>query len=434
MDDHGCGVMASEVVAGVPTNVTIPKAMVGDTVTSRFIKRDHRTNVAQLEEIHEPSPDRIPAPCPHADLCGGCLWQNMEYGAQVKLKAQLINRAFEKAGHEERISKLTPSESQFQHRNRMDFAVGWKGEIGLKEYGAWNRYIDLTTCLVIRDGAGDILRHVREWMHEHDLQPWDAKFYTGDIRYVVIRDGQRTNQRHITIVVKSFERITEVAEKSLVKHLDACATSILVGEQALTTDISLAQNFHTLKGEEYLEEMINDIRYRIYPNSFFQTNPRMAEVLQSHVLRHIASDHVLDLYCGLGFFSLAIASQRPNAIVHGVELDEFAIKLASQNAELNNVAHQCTFTAEKSESLTWTQIDADTIIVDPPRAGLHPKVIQALIAKKPKRLIYVSCSVQRLVEELKHFKTAYNIVSLEAFDLFPHTPHAEVVCVMDVIQ
>ena len=448
VDDHGRGLMETEVVPGVPTITAVPKSMIGDTIVARFLKRDHHVNTAQLDEVITPSPDRITAPCPHANICGGCLWQHMEYNAQTKLKLELVNRALEKAGHEERIETITKAEEQFRHRNRMDYVVGWKGEIGLKEYGSWNRYVDLSTCLLLREGVDAILTEVRAWMKEQDLQPWDAKFYTGDIRYVVIRDGQRTAQRHITIVVKSFERINEHARKNIHDRLDGSATSILIGEQSLQTDISQAQQFVTLKGAEYLEEIVNDIRYRIYPNSFFQTNTRMAEVLQNAVIDKILDSrlrgndggrgrgndavNVLDLYCGLGFFSIAIAKQLPFASVHGVELDEAAIVLANQNAALNDVANRCTFLAEKSESLSWTNSPADIVIVDPPRAGLHPKVVEALITMKPKKIIYVSCNVNRLAEELKRFKTHYCITSLEAFDLFPHTPHAEVVCVMEI--
>ena len=430
----------------------------GDEVTAVFQKRDHGTKVAKIESVNVESPDRTKPPCPHAGTCGGCLWQHLKYDAQLTLKRDMINRAFEGAGHEERVGDVAPSPIQFHHRNRMDYAIGWNGEIGLKEHDSWNRYVDLQTCLLLAEGVGEILQAVREWMRANDLQPWDAKFHHGDIRYVVFRDGKNTKQRMLILVVKDATRITEEMRASLLSALDSHCTTLLLGEQNLITDLSYAQTFFPLKGEAHLEEVVNDIRYRIHPNSFFQTNTTMAAVLQNAVLDIVynalkdrlpresgdqdrtgslvpvftgktvgVSKHVLDLYCGLGFFGIALAKRFPEIQVHGHELDAEAIKLAGFNAEQNGVAERTSFTAGPSEDLSWADREADLIILDPPRAGLHPKVIKTLLTKLPERMVYISCNYKRLVEELKLLKGAYRIETLQAFDLFPHSPHVEVV-------
>jgi len=447
LDDHGRGVFKSENVT-----FTVPFTTVGDDIVATFLHRDRGTKVARLESITTPGPDRVAAPCPHAGTCGGCLWQHISYDAQVKLKFDMVNKALENAGHDERISTIEPAVDQFHHRNRMDYVVGWNGQIGLKEYGSWNRYVDLKTCLLLNDGVGDILQCVRDWMRESDLQPWDAKFYTGDVRYVVIREGKKTNQRLICIVVKDATRVTEEHKKKLVEGLcratpdSRLPTSVLLGEQSLITDISLAQKFETLYGNPWLEEVVNGITYRIHPNSFFQTNPTMAGVLQKVVAEFVGAQFIapnqsiLDLYCGLGFFSISLAqlsiqqatpdSRRATPIsprIHGVEIDAEAIELAKHNAATNNVADRCDFTAAKAEDMSWKDIPADVVILDPPRSGLHPRVLKTVIEKRPKTIVYVSCNYKHLVEELKEFKKEYTIEKLIAIDLFPHTPHVEVV-------
>lgn len=432
---------------GTTSRVVVPFTAIGDELFATFIHRDSGVKVARLESIQIPSPDRVETQCPHAGTCGGCLWQHLKYEAQLDIKRKMIQTAFTEAGHDQTIAPVVPCPSnkpfRSYYRNRMDYAVGWNSEIGLKEYGSWNRYIDVKTCFLLNEDAGIILQQVRDWMTAHDLQPWDAKFYHGDIRYVVIREGKRTKQRVIIVVVHDATRIQSAAREDLLKRLSPLCTSLLIGEQNLTTDISLAQKFESLKGESYFEEIANDVRYRIHPNSFFQTNTVMAEQLQRQVSHHVGvtlevtqrkapadAFTVLDLYCGLGFFGIYLATQFPDIHVSGFEIDAEAIELAKHNAETNNVGNRCTFTSGPAEDLSWKDIDADVIVLDPPRSGLHPKVLKTVMEKKPETIIYVSCNFHRLVEELKTFKELYRIEDVQALDLFPHTPHVEVVVKM----
>ncbi len=452
-DDKGRGVfeLHSDKTTVGSGRIAIPFSTTGDEVIATFVKRDHGVKVARIESIVTPGPDRVSTPCPHAGICGGCLWQHLSYDAQRRIKQDMINAAFANAGHNERITEVMPclvetptnqhaekhtahpSATPFYFRNRMDYAVGWNGEIGLKEYGQWNRYVDLTTCLLLDDNVGETLQLVRDWMHKADLQPWDAKFHTGDIRYVVIRDGKHTNQRMIIVVVKDASRITPAYRSLLTTSLAKLCTSLLIGEQSLPTDISFAQKFDTLIGDPWITEIASNIRYRIYPNSFFQTNTVMAEELQRKVAEftgirdHTNSHRILDLYCGLGFFSIFLAKQVSSLHISGFEIDAEAINLAQYNAKMNGVATQCDFTSGPAEDLSWKNIETDCMILDPPRAGLHPKVIKAIIEKHPQTIVYVSCNYHRLVEELKQFKNVYHIESVQAIDLFPHTRHVEVV-------
>ncbi len=436
MDEKGRGVFTYQMphAADGTRQVVVPFTTVSDEIDATFMKRDQGNWIANLKEVTHPSPDRVTAPCPHAGVCGGCLWQHMSYPAQLELKRTQINQALERAGHDERIKEVVPSTNTLYYRNRMDYVVGWQGTVGLKEYGSWNRYLDLQTCLLLDDTTPIILQHVRDWMKEQTLSAWDARRHTGLIRYCVIRLGRNTNERMVTIIVKDAAAISEAARKGLTDRLAPLTTTLYLGENQEITDLSLAKTLTLLHGKEYLSEEVNGLRYLVHPNSFFQTNSDMAATLQTTVLRFLGLDRaapsspspfVMDLYCGSGFFGIACA--KAGARVYGHELDAPAIELAQKNAVNNNVAEQATFGAGPAEDLDWKALNPDAVIIDPPRSGLHPRALEMLLEKKPPTIVYVSCSYRRLVEELKQFKTLYRVEAIEALDLFPQTPHVEVV-------
>ncbi len=407
-------------------SVVIPFSMPGDDVDATFVKRDQGDWIGRLETITTPSTDRIKAPCPHAGVCGGCLWQHMSYEAQLTLKARKINQAFAEAGHEERVSSVMPSVDTLHYRNRMDYVIGWQGEVGLKEYGSWNRYLDLSTCLLLDEETPTILALVRTWMKKHALAPWDARRHTGLMRYCVIRLGRNTRERMVTLIVKDAEAISKEAREDLIAILSPLTTTLYLGENPEITDVSLAKTLTLMHGNEYLREEVNGIVYLVHPNSFFQTNTHMAAKLQDTVLKHLeGKKDVLDLYCGSGFFGIACAKN--GARVYGHELDAHAIELATQNAIANGVQDRATFAAGPTENLQWDALHPDAVIIDPPRSGLHPRALETLLKERPPVLVYVSCNYRRLVEELKQLKTIYRVEAMEALDLFPQTPHVEVV-------
>ncbi len=414
----------------------IPFTAPGDEIEATLVKRDKGVKIGRLSNVVKRAPDRIDAPCPHAGVCGGCLWQHLAYDAQLRFKKHLINRAFERAGHDERVGDVMPSPETFYYRNRMDYVVGWKGEVGLKEYGSWNRYLDLSTCLLLDKETPAILQTVRDLMRELKIEPWDAKKYTGDLRYCVIRLGKNTGERMITLVVSDLARLV-AHRSSLIERLSPFCSSLYLAENPEITDLSQGKTLELLHGNEFLTEEVNGIRYAVHPNSFFQTNTVMAAKLQDAVLNAVGAPFmapgrdkscpykILDLYCGLGFFGIAAAKR--GADVYGHELDAPAIELAKKNADANGVGHRCRFGAGPTEALDWSAEHPDAVIVDPPRAGLHPKALKALLENAPPRIVYVSCNYHRLVDELKQLKTKYRVESLEALDLFPQTPHVEVV-------
>lgn len=431
LDEKGRGVFAFTLPNGESRTVIVPFALIGDVIDATFIRRDKGTWKAELERIHEPSPDRTTGPCPHAGVCGGCLWHHIAYEAQLRLKTEAIAKAYLAAKVELTPKPIVPCPDVLGYRNRMDYAVGWKGEIGLKAYGRWNAYLDLKTCLLLDDAVPAILQTARDVMKELNWEAWDAYKHTGQFRYVIIRLGRNTQQRHIHLLVSDVNSVGDEARALLVERFGPHCTSLVLGENTKPTDLSYAERCIALKGTLHLEEEVNGIRYQIHPNAFFQTNTVMAKELQSRAIAALGpleGKHILDLYGGIGFFGIACAKQ--GASVFGQELDPFAVSEAKVNAEKNQVSERFSFASGPVEHLADEAWKADAAIIDPPRAGLHPKALESLCKHGPDRVVYISCNYHSFLREWPTISAAYELESVEPLDLFPQTPHVEVIHVL----
>jgi 23S rRNA (uracil-5-)-methyltransferase RumA len=400
----------------------------GEEIEASLISRRQGVLIMQTAAVKTPSPHRRQPPCPHAGRCGGCKWQQFDYGFQLTLKKEILIKTLAAAGLDGKIGEVVPCPNEYQFRNRMDYCIGPKGEIGLKEPGRWNAYLDLQTCLLLSPKAVSALDIFRQYMRRNSVAPWDSRRYTGYARYLVIREGKNTDERMIIVVTAPGPL---PAREELIKELSGVATTIYHGINPLVTDLSIAPELELLAGRPYLQEKIDDRIFRIPPNSFFQTNTLMAEKLLAAVRRLLErrpSHLLLDLYCGVGFFGISLAGLADKVI--GVEIDEPAAAMARTNAEMNGVTN-AEFLAAKAESLVWEKGGPDTVIVDPPRAGLHPSVIGALMRIGPERIIYVSCNYESFVRDWQKLGTVYDAADMEAMDLFPHTPHLELVALLE---
>jgi len=407
----------------VCVSFTIP----GETVEATFASRKKGIKKFDLENILSASPHRIEPECPHAGTCGGCAWQHIDYAHQLELKRGLINDALREGGIEREIAAVEPCPQKFHYRNRMDYCVGPEGQVGLKEPGRWNSYVDLDTCLLLSPGAVELMHAFKGWMRENHVEPWNAFKYTGYLRYLVIREGKNTGERLATVVTHEGQL---PAADDLARRLAPFATTIYHGINPEITDLSVSSRLELLHGEPQLTESVRGKKYMIHPDSFFQTNTIMAERLLARVAGHIAATGartVLDLYCGVGFFSIGIADAVSE--VFGVELDEKAISMAERNAQPSG-ATNAKFVSAAAESLIWKDRRPDAVIVDPPRAGLHPKVIATLLEEQPAHIIYVSCNYMSFVRDWARLSERYEIADLAALDLFPHSPHVETVALL----
>lgn len=366
--------------------------------------------------------------CPQKDLCGSCGWSHIPYQKQLEQKLGDINGSLKIKELEEKVTRILPSPVTEHYRNRMDFVIDFKGQMGLREKGKWWRVIDNHTCFLSDEKIETLFHKVRDWTQTAELSFFDRKALTGFLRYAVIRSTAK-GETMVNIVTSVPADSTEEskAKAALTALAESCgATTLLWSVNDTQSDVSHGGDVRVIAGPGFIEEEIDGIKYRITPNAFFQTNLYGAPVLQQTVIdmaRATGATKAVDLYCGSGFFSLALA--KIDLEVHAAEMVEEAIRDAKVNAELNNL--KVDFTAAKIEDLDWVKHHAELVVVDPARVGLHDKVIADILAEKPAHIIYISCNYKSFAREFAILRESYELTDSVAIDMFPHTPHVELV-------
>ncbi len=380
--------------------------------------------------------------CPRPDACGSCGWSHIPYDKQLKQKVSDIEGSFALKELPYTVSEILPSPKTAFYRNRMDFVIDWQGNVGLREKGKWWKVIDNHPCFLADERINALFVRCRDWAKTCGLSFYDRKANVGILRYAVIR-STTLGQTMVTIVTSApadaVEKETILAalqqlidpscQRQAGVDTQLSPTTLIWAINHTVTDVSHGGENIVLHGAGYIEEEISGTRYRISPNAFFQTNPHAAPLLLKTVadfLGDLSGKTFLDLYCGTGFFSLALAGKAKKTI--GVELVEDAIQDAQANAELNGIADKVTYLAQPTEHVDWLSYNADVVLLDPPRAGLHPSTLEELTREnRPEHVVYVSCNYKNLARELVTLKDFYDVTEIKAVDMFPHTPHVEVI-------
>lgn len=369
--------------------------------------------------------------CDRKDVCGSCGWSDIPYEQQLSAKLDAINNAAIVAQVPLECSKIVPALATVNYRNRMDYVVNYRGEFGLREKGKWWKVVDNHTCFLPDARIIELFHLVYPWVKNSGLSFYDRKANTGLLRYVIFRTTSLGEC--MVIVLTSTPR--DESQKALVyQSLNVLAekikvTSLVWAFTQSTSDISFGDDHEIIQGAEYIHETINGYKFIIRPNSFFQTNSLTAGILQKHVLSMVeayslsSESSVLDLYCGSGFFTIPLSQKYKNTV--GVELVQSAIDDAKENACLNGI--NPVFICAPTEHVALSAYAPDFILVDPPRAGLHPKVIDQILSSPPEFLIYVSCKYEKFMAEFVALKDKYTVKNCTAIDMFPHTPHVELV-------
>jgi 23S rRNA (uracil1939-C5)-methyltransferase len=421
--------------------VFVRRGLPGDRVRARVtkVKRSHAEALAT--EIVRPGPQRVEAPCEHFPACGGCRFQDLEYGAQLAQKQSQVRDAFQRIAGiaEPPLEEIVPCEPDiFHYRNKMEYSFSQTPDgpvLGLHRAGRWDEVLDIRKCWLTTDFNNELRTAVRDWAREEGLTAYSQEDGTGYLRHLVIREGRNTGQALVQLVTspgEKFERGYFVDVVRAFPQVRSLHWSINDRPAEVTNLPS-----ELLFGDGWIEEELGGLRFRVRPNAFLQTNTAMAEKLYGlarEAAQLTGSETVWDLYCGIGTIGLSLASDA--LTVWGIEVSEESVACALENAELNGITNTAFFAGNVGQvvqELLDRSGPPDVVVVDPPRAGLAGKALRRLGEIGAPRIVYVSCNPTTLAGDVKILcgEYGYELVRARPIDMFPHTPHVETVALLE---
>ena len=424
--------------------VFVDRGLPGDEVTARITRAKRTWAEARLERVERGSADRQPAPCPHAERCGGCRFQELRYERQLEIKQRLVMETLARIGGivSPPVAPIVAAPERFHYRNKMEFSFQPDDDgaplLGLHERGAFDRIFALETCLLPSPLTVEIVRFTQAFAREHRWRAYHPRRHQGVVRFLTVRHLPATDECAVHLVAGSeeIEALDEWA-RAVAALSPAVRTVTLMINGSRANVASGAER--TLFGSGVIVERIAGLEFEVSGSAFLQTNSRQAEALYARALAAAAlegSECVLDLYCGTGTLTLLLARAAAEAV--GVESVPEAIEHARANATRNRIANARFETGEARAVLReWARGERarapkpDVVVVDPPRAGLHARVVARVAELAPRRIVYVSCSPATLARDLKDFTArGYALEEVIPFDLFPHTPHIECVALL----
>ncbi|MGN1205760.1 MAG: 23S rRNA (uracil(1939)-C(5))-methyltransferase RlmD [Eubacterium sp.] len=439
----------------------VKEALPGETIRASIMKCKKNYGFARLLEVLEPSPNRIKAACSAARPCGGCTLQHLSYDAQLIYKENKVKNCLTRIGGVDLTDvEWLPilgmkEETPWHYRNKAQFPVreqlggdGTPYPVTGFYAGHSHRVIPMTDCAIQAPIMREILQIVLDWMQDNYIPAYNEEHQTGLVRHIYIRTGYHTGQILVCLVVNAPNKkkmgINEGKFTSLVDNLAKIdgMTSICLNFNSENTNVILGKKTVTIWGEEYIEDTIGDIRYRISPQSFYQVNPVQTEKLYRTALDFAdikPGETVWDLYCGIGTISLFIARELGDAgEVIGVEIVPEAIENAKENARLNGINNARFYVGAAEEvvpkliSSNGAEFEkAEVVVVDPPRKGCDPTLLDTIVRMSPQRIVYVSCDPATLARDVKILgEKGYQVKKVRACDMFPMGGHVETVCLL----
>ncbi|MBN2161052.1 MAG: 23S rRNA (uracil(1939)-C(5))-methyltransferase RlmD [Spirochaetes bacterium] len=376
------------------------------------MKKKKRKHFNHLIEKHRGSGS---APvCPHFGECGGCLFQHIAYQDQLALKKEMVNDTLGAAASIDHVHPSLP----YRYRSRMDMVTAF-GKCGLRRAGSHRIVVDVTGCSIMQEKSDALFRSMRPLVLA--VEGYDYLAHQGYLRYVVIREAMHTGQVMVNFVTSAREnRLAAVID-----HAAGEADSISLIHSGGLADLNYGEIYETVRGG-YIEENFDGIRFRITPNSFFQSNSAVALAMYRKIREH-ARGRVLDLCSGVGSISLFIAGRAEQ--VTGVEMNSEAVEIAGVNRTINGIANAEFICSDAGSFLRSAGGSWDTIVLDPPRSGMQRRVMEEIDRLRAETLLYMSCNPSTFAIDIAALRN-YAVESVDAFDMFPQTPHVELLSVL----
>src|SRR3954449_4700321 len=410
--------------------VFVRGAVPGDRVLARVTRSKRDYAEAILVDVLEPSSERICAAAPHP----GAPWGVLPYERQLEEKERQVREALERYGGFEApaVEPIVAAERTWRYRNKLEYSFGENdGELvlGFHKPGRWNDIDDVSEDVLASEEIDAVRDAARAWAREEGLSAWDRRSGDGFLRNLVVREGRRSGQVQARIVTSEGDFRAEAFAAAL------GADSVLWTQTGGVAETTRDGKTVLLQGEEWIEETLSGLRFRISHEAFFQTNTEMAERLYAEAAKAAAlsgSERVFDLFCGIGTIGLTMAAAARE--LWGIELVEPAIVDAQRNAALNGIANGHFMAGDvrtEMRPLVERAGKPDVVLVDPPRAGLSQKVVRRILETEPERIVYVSCNPSTLAPNARQIADAgYELERVTPVDMFPQTPHIEAVALL----
>lgn len=372
--------------------------------------------------------------CPHFKRCGGCSWLDVPYEEQLVRKTEKLKMNLQPFRDCE-ISEITPSESPYYYRNKMEFTFGGTVEepfLGQHFRGSFHRIENLTRCLLFDERAGVVLEAVRNFARIFKIQPYNPKTHEGFLRHLKIRVSKTRDEMMIILVTAGkFEKTAEFVS---IFESFPFVKSVYYGINSRLSDIADCEELHLLSGEEHLYETLGDTTFIISPESFFQPNTATSKKMYDSVreMLNLKGDEcVLDLYSGSGGIGIYIA--KDIKFLYSIEIQKESAEILRQNLKKNGLENVEVFCGDVKNVIPVIKRNKfDVAVIDPPRSGMSKKAIRKVIGKNAERIVFFSCKIETAVPNLLEFaKYGFRIKKAVPFDMFPHTPFMESIFLLE---
>jgi len=442
--------------------VFVPFCVPGDVCDIQIRRKKHSFAEGEVVRFIEKSDVRAVPFCKHFGVCGGCKWQNLPYEEQLKFKQQQVFDQLHRIGKVElpEFRPILGSVKTQEYRNKLDYGCANKRyltkeeisalpkdesqslkdvpAIGFHITGAFDKILPIEKCWLMDDLHNQIRNDIRDYATEHGLTFFDLRAQVGLLRDVIIRNSA-SGEWMVIIQFHYDETGGEKEALDLLQHIADTfpqITSLLYLDNQKCNDTIGDQEILVFKGEDHIYELMEDLKFKVGPKSFYQTNTEQAYHLYS-VAREFAgltgNEMVYDLYTGTGTIANFVAKKAKKVI--GIEYVPEAIEDAKINSEINGIENTLFYAGDMKDILTDEFIAEhgrpDVIITDPPRAGMHPDVVKTILRAAPDRIVYVSCNPATQARDLQDLDEAYRVVEVQPVDMFPHTPHVENVVLLE---
>lgn len=435
------------------TVVFVEFAVPGDIVNVKVTKKKKNYMEGFILEIVKPSEDRLQPFCEHFGICGGCRWQPLPYDMQLKAKQQQVWDQLVRIGHLEipDISPILPSDKTKYYRNKLEFTFSNKRWIynnedpdsltdeerlglGFHVGKFFDKVLDIKHCSLQPEPSNEIRLFIREYAVTHNLEFYNIRENTGFLRNIIVRNNQVGDvMLTVCFAYDDQDKIVPMLDAIAVEFPQIKSLHYVINEK-LNDSISDLDCI-LYKGEDAIWETMGKLKFKIGPKSFYQTNSEQAYKLYS-VAKDFAAltgnEVVYDLYTGTGTIAQFISDKASKVI--GIEYVKEAIEDARINAEANGITNCTFFDGDMKDILTADFIKEhgkpEVMIIDPPRAGMHPDVVKVIMEAAPERIVYVSCNPASQARDLAMMSPMYEITAVQPVDMFPHTMHVENVCAL----